>query len=153
MLTIENKEGRKNFEKVKRIVSRMKAECFGTSFTFLTEFDKSFSQEEASFFGKKIKFDIPVGRIYIQVGYVAPCAKTGKREVWKGRKWYLSSHMTDDEIVKTCYAAFKACVEHEVMEGFKVDGKVLFNPHINFEKLLEISEFEVKREDNGSISA
>lgn len=36
-------------------------------------------------------------------------------------------------------------VIHEVMEGFTVDGKVLFNPHVNFEELLTISDREVTR--------
>ena len=53
--------------------------------------------------------------------------------------------MTDDEVVKTAYAAFKAAVEHEVMEGFKVDGQVLFNPHTPYEELLKVSNIEVKR--------
>jgi hypothetical protein len=53
--------------------------------------------------------------------------------------------MTDDEIIKTSYGAFKAAVEHEVMEGFKVDGIILFNPHVNFEELLKISHKEIKR--------
>ena len=85
------------------------------------------------------------GRFFIQVYYQAPCTKTGTSQIWKGRKWYLSEFMTDDEVVKTAFAAFKAAIEHEIMEGFKVDGKVLFNPHVNFEALLKVSDQEVKR--------
>lgn len=55
--------------------------------------------------------------------------------------------MTDDEIVKTAWCAFEAAVKHEIMEGFKVDGKILFNPHLNFEALLSISHLEVKRKE------
>jgi hypothetical protein len=87
------------------------------------------------------------GRLFIQVVYDAPCSKTGHADTWKGRKWQLSEHMTDDEIVKTMYAAFEAAVKHEILEGFKVDGRVLFNPHVNFEELLLISDKEVKREE------
>ena len=43
------------------------------------------------------------------------------------------------------YEAFKATIEHEIMENFKVDGIILFNHHINFEELLKISNNEVKR--------
>lgn len=53
--------------------------------------------------------------------------------------------MTADEIVKTVYAAFEAAIKHEVMEGFKVDGIVLFNPHVDFEELLKISHKEIQR--------
>ena len=85
------------------------------------------------------------GRIYIQVSFEAPCQKTGELSEWTGRKWYLSEHMTEDEVVKTAYAAFEAAVRHECMEGFKVEGVTLFNPHVNFRELLAISGREVKR--------
>ena len=85
------------------------------------------------------------GRIFLQAMYKANCTKTGKLEEWKGRKFYLSDHMTKDEVIKTAYVAFEACIKHEIMEGFKVDGKVLFNPHINFEELLKVSHKEIKR--------
>jgi len=84
-------------------------------------------------------------RLYLQASYVAPCTKTGGSEPWFGRKWYLSSHMTRDEVVKTAFAAFKAAVEHEVMEGFKFNGKIVFNPHVSFEALLSITDQEVSR--------
>lgn len=88
------------------------------------------------------------GRPYLQIGYHAPCTKTGKMGWWKGRKWYLSEFMTNDEIIKTAFAAFKAAIEHEVMEGFKMDGKVVFNPHVSFEALLSVTHQEVKRLDS-----
>lgn len=99
-------------------------------------------------FGVKVENDLKVksgGRTFIQIVYSSACTKTGKEDIWKGRKWYLSEHMTDDEIVKTIYCAFEAAVKHEIMEGFKVDGKILFNPHVNFEELLKISHKEITR--------
>jgi hypothetical protein len=101
-------------------------------------------------FGKTFRIivredNIHGGRIYLQVAYISPCTHSGEEMEWKGRKWYLSEFMTDDEIIKTSYGAFKAAVEHEVMEGFKVDGIILFNPHVNFEELLKISHKEIKR--------
>lgn len=85
------------------------------------------------------------GRIYLQAIYYADCQKTNEHKEWHGRKFYLSDHMTKDEIVKTAYLAFKLAVEHEVMESFKVNNIILFNPHINFEELLSISHKEIKR--------
>lgn len=87
-----------------------------------------------------------VGRIFIQLVYDAFCSKTGVLKEWHGRKWYLSDHMTEDEIIKTAYAGFKAAVEHEIMEGFKVNGICLFNPHVDYKELLKISHLEVKRD-------
>ncbi len=53
--------------------------------------------------------------------------------------------MMEDEIVKTAYAAFKACVEHEVMEGFLYNSERVFNPHVNFRALLEVNKMEIYR--------
>lgn len=116
--------------RIKNIVDRMSLSVFGITFKVLVERDKVFYN----------------GRWYIQIEYPAPCTKTGLVEMWKGRKWYLSEYMTNDEIVKTTYCAFESCVKHEVMEGFKVDGKILFNPHVNFEELLKVSELEIRRD-------
>ena len=54
--------------------------------------------------------------------------------------------MTEDEVVKTCFAAFKAAVEHEIMEGFRYEDKIVFNPHVDFRELMNISHKEVKRQ-------
>lgn len=87
------------------------------------------------------------GRVFLQVVYKAPCIKTGIRQEFHGRKFYLSKHMTQDEVVKTAFLAFKLAVEHEIMEGFSVGGKVLFNPHVDFTELLAISQKEVTRNE------
>lgn len=54
--------------------------------------------------------------------------------------------MTENEIVKRAYVACESAVKHEVMESFKFDGVIVFNPHVNFRKLLEVSPHEVRRE-------
>jgi hypothetical protein len=116
---------------IKDIISRIDISCLG---------NKNF--------GIRVERDVKDkenGRIFIQIMYTAPCTKTGMNEIWRGRKFYLSDHMTEQEVIGTMFLAFKLAVEHEIMEGFKVDGKVLFNPHVSFEKLLEISEQEVTR--------
>lgn len=115
--------------KIKQLLSRVTMSCFGADFKIRVEHDNEYEN----------------GRIFIQVTYDAPCTKTGEIKEWHGRKWYLSKHMTDDEVIKTTYCAFKAAVEHEIMEGFKLDNIILFNPHVNFEELLKVSNLEVKR--------
>lgn len=122
------------FERVCNLTERVDLTCLGKTFSIIVARDQIYSNQ----FG---------GRVYIQLAYTSRCVKTGQDDAWRGRKWYLSEFMTDDEIVKTCYAAFKACVEHEILEGFKVDGKILFNPHVNFESLLKVSGEEVTREE------
>lgn len=103
-----------------------------------------------SLFGQKLYVTTDVDklygkRVYLRVYYHSSCNKTGEIKMWEGRKWYLSPFMTDSEIVFTAYAAFEMAVKHEIMEGFKYDGNVLINPHIDFRKLLEVSPHEVER--------
>lgn len=129
--------------RVKQLLKRVELKCLEKTFNILIKQDDKYTEAISNFPSTQ---HIPYeGRVYIQLEYNSACNKDGENDYWKGRKWYLSEHMTDDEIIKTCYAAFEACVKHEIMEGFKVDGKMLFNPHINFEALLSISDKEITR--------
>lgn len=117
--------------KAQELVDEITAEVLGAKIFFALQRDKKQPKN---------------GRLYIQCYYITPCTVTGKDAEWRGRKWYLSDHMTDDEIVKTCYAAFKAAVEHEVMEGFKIASLRVFNPHTPFKTLLTASRHERYRD-------
>lgn len=117
-------------ERVQKILDRISIEFFETTFYIFAHYDKIHGEN---------------GRIYLQVEYEATCTKSGKREVWKGGKHYLSEYMTNDEIVKKAYVAFEQAVKHEVMESFKVDNIILFNPHVDFEELLKVSQNEITR--------
>lgn len=132
-----------NYGEVKMLLDRIDAPyLFGVRFNINLKYDKKYSH--TVIVGRKQEM-ATIGRVYIQISYKAECNKSGEREVWYGRKWYLSDHMTKDEVVKTAFLAFKQAVEHEVMESFKVDGKILFNPHVSFESLLKISDEEIRR--------
>lgn len=123
-----SQKGSQMIDHIKQLVSRITTTCLDKEFVLLVEQDKKGGD-----------------RIYLQISYYSKCSKTGEVDHWKGRKWYLSEYMTDDEVVKTAYVAFEAAVKHEILEGFKVDGKILFNPHVNFEALLTVSDKEVFR--------
>jgi hypothetical protein len=129
-------------ERVKNLLSRVKCVCLEKEFNFIIKYDQ---KNERGYYDYIEDEDSGEPRVFIQLEYNSKCNKGGEQEYWKGRKWYLSSYMTDDEIIKTAYTAFEACIKHEIMEGFKVDDKILFNPHINFEELLKISDKEIKR--------
>jgi len=115
---------------IKSICDRISLRLFGTDFSIRVERDC---------------FNSTNGRIFIQIIYNALCGSAGEIKEWRGRKWYLSDFMTEDEVVKTIYAAFELCVKHELMEGFTVDGVKVFNPHIDYRELIKISDREVKR--------
>lgn len=60
-------------------------------------------------------------------------------EYRSGRKWRLSPHMTESEIVGTAFAAYKAWLEHEMMESFTYCGVAVFNPHISIQARVEMA--------------
>lgn len=57
---------------------------------------------------------------------------TGEKASWGGRKWTLSYHMTDTEIVNTVWLAVVQATMHETAENFKVNGVALNNPHVDY---------------------
>jgi len=90
------------------------------------------------------------GRIYLQWRYSADCTVTGENQEWGGRKWYLSSHMTEGEIVKTAFAAALAALEHEVRENFQYKNCSLFNPHIDIHALMSAAQHHATRASPGA---
>lgn len=116
-------------EQLRELVSHISINVLNTEFKVLAEKDK-----------------VSGDRKYVQLAFKSPCTETGELTNWTSRKWYLSEYMTEDEIVKTCFLAIKQCIEHEVMEGFKFDNTIVFNPHVNFRALLNISDQTVGRE-------
>lgn len=57
------------------------------------------------------------------------CNVTGKPLPWWGRKWRLSVHMTDGEIVQTAFLAIMTALEHEARESFTFQGVCVMEPH------------------------
>jgi hypothetical protein len=76
---------------------------------------------------------------YLQVCNLSgTCSVTGKSLPWYGRKWLLSYHMTDGEVVQTALMAALAAAEHEVRETFKYLGKAIYGPHLDVNKLVSL---------------
>ena len=76
---------------------------------------------------------------YLQIKFNAPCNMTGEMQEQSGRKWMLSYHMTNDEVISTAFAATKMCVEHETRELFKWWGEPIYRPHYDPIALYKIS--------------
>lgn len=68
----------------------------------------------------------------------ATCAVTQEALPWSGRKWRLSEHMTDGEVVQTAFLAVKTALEHEARERFTFDGVSVFDPHYDIHKLVDL---------------
>jgi hypothetical protein len=63
---------------------------------------------------------------------------TGQPCEWRGRKWLLSEHMTDGEVVQTCFLAMTTAMEHEMRELFTYQGRAIFDPHYDINKLVAL---------------
>lgn len=66
-------------------------------------------------------------------------AVTGQQMEWTGRKWLLSLHMTETEIVCTAFKALEAALDHELREHFTYKGARVFDPHRAIGLLAEIA--------------
>lgn len=93
-------------------------------------------------FGWTLKFSEDTaysGRWYLQVEDPNGIDNvTGGPLSWRGRKWHLSVHMTDGEIVQTAFKAVLTAMEHEAREQFFYKGWSIFDPHYDIEKLVEL---------------
>jgi hypothetical protein len=71
----------------------------------------------------------------LQASFTAPDSKTGQVCIQRCRKWYISSHACEGEIVRTVYKAVEAAELHELQENFKFCGQSIFGPHLAPEDL------------------
>jgi len=78
-------------------------------------------------------------RPYIQIIFQGIDAVTGEMEEQRCRKWMLSYHMVDGEVVSTVYAAIERAVIHETREFFLYQGLRIYNPHGSLAALVEIA--------------
>lgn len=80
---------------------------------------------------------------YLQVEcWSADNDEPSRRIQWKSRKWLLSQHMTEGEVVQTCLMATLAALEHEAREKFTYEGTRLFDPHFDIRKLMALRQSE-----------
>lgn len=67
--------------------------------------------------------------LFIQHIAKLDCTVTGSNDWQRGRKWFVSEHSTDEEIIRTMRMAILAFEEHEMNENFKFRGERVLNPH------------------------
>jgi hypothetical protein len=79
---------------------------------------------------------------YLQWAFDALCPKTNTVSRQTSRKWYLSSFMTESELVLTAFKAALTAEEHECREHFKYKARRIFNPHISVEALIAVCHIE-----------
>jgi hypothetical protein len=89
-------------------------------------------------------------RAYLQVEADGPCAVSGETLTWRGRKWWLSPHMTKSEIVQTAFKAVLTAVEHEARESFRYRGQAIFGPHFDVDQLVRLCAEHATDERKGA---
>lgn len=67
------------------------------------------------------------------------CNVTGEPMSWNGRKWLLSVHMTETEIVWTAFKAVLTALEHEARELFTVDGVAVADSHLSINEMVSFA--------------
>ena len=65
----------------------------------------------------------------IQLVFVSPCSHTGELEPQHCRKWYISSHSTRNEVIRSAHKACHAAMAHEIDEAFLYENRRVCNPH------------------------
>src|SRR5271157_3122541 len=81
-----------------------------------------------------------LGDMYLQVRFKTVNCRTGEPYEANGRKWLISQHAVASEVVGTAMKAVLTAEEHEIRECFKFRGKAVYNPHINIEALIAVSD-------------
>jgi hypothetical protein len=69
-----------------------------------------------------------------------------KSDAPRSRKWLLSEHMTESEVVQTCLLLVLTALEHEAREEFQYEGKALFHPHHGLAGLRQIIDLRDERQ-------
>src|SRR5262249_47435499 len=75
---------------------------------------------------------------YLQIVCTALCNVQQVPVHWRSRKWMLSEHMTDGEIVQTALKAVLTALEHEAREKFTYRRAAIFDPHYDIDRLVEL---------------
>lgn len=73
----------------------------------------------------------------IQATFMGIDVETGKVELQKCRKWYVSPHSCDSEIVRSVFLAVRQAEEHELCENFIYKGQQVYNPHLDMDMMAD----------------
>ena len=89
-------------------------------------------------FGLELRGDV----LLMSATYLEKDINTGVPEKQRTRKWFISEHATESEIVQTALKCILTSAEHSVRENFSYCGMPVFGPHINVQKVLSLVRSE-----------
>jgi hypothetical protein len=67
-------------------------------------------------------------------------------DVQHGRKWYVSPHATEGEVIQTALLAVLTATEHEVREAFTYEGVAIYAPHFAPGALVALAKDHTSRQ-------
>lgn len=110
----------------------------------LGAFASVLSQINANPFNVSYEFDLELrGEVLLMSAtYFENDINTGIPEKQRTRKWFVSEHATESEIVQTALKCILTSAEHNVREHFSYCGMPVFGPHINVQKVLSLVRSE-----------
>lgn len=89
------------------------------------------------------------GMVYVQIeGWVRDLTDPhlpGEHSWQRGGKAYVSEHACDSEFFQMVLDRLIAFDEHEIREAVTVDGRRVFNPHLDVEALKSIAHVQETR--------
>lgn len=89
------------------------------------------------------------GEMYLQAQYIEADIHTGRKEIQRTRRWYFSPEMTKSELVQTALKCILTSAEHRVREHFRYKGELVYSPHFDVEKLVELCKTRKASEYRG----
>ena len=79
-------------------------------------------------------------------GWYLKVTKLIDNEIQTGRKWYISKHTTESEVVLTALKALITFEEHEIREKFLYQGHAIFHPHPDIDSLIAVARLKSLRD-------
>lgn len=116
MLTIEH---------VRAQVARVEHEVDGIAFRW--NVTKAW-EGNVSYYGSARSGPEHVG-YFVQIEYDEVDDPYGPLATQQGRRWFVGSGVSPDEVLQTCLKAALASAEHRTREWFLVDGQRVYGPH------------------------
>jgi len=99
---------------------------------------KAKSRDEIEAILEKVKYEdrlfalLKKGDGYLlQLSYYERCVETGRVELQKSRKHFISPFMTESEIVETAFLCAQRSSEHVLREHFTYAGERIYSPHFH----------------------
>jgi hypothetical protein len=96
--------------------------------------------DSIEFVDRKFRVEPLGGGFFLQVQYMEADINTGVMAQQNARKWYVSAHSTETEVVETAFKACRVSMDHVLKEHFTYKGRRVYSPHFDIKARLELCD-------------